>query len=135
MTGLAERVYKLIKERGITKYRLAKDLDVAFIPLAEVTKLICNILVNTTPVGMTPHMDEMCVPADVLDENMVVMDIVYHPLKTRLLKEAEKKGCTIVDGLSMFIHQGAEQFELWTGLKAPVDIMRMSVLAALNESE
>jgi shikimate dehydrogenase len=118
------------KEKG---EKLARDLDAAFIPLAEVTKLNCNILVNTTSVGMTPHIEDMCVPADILDENMVVMDIVYNPLKTKLLREAEKKGCTIIDGLSMFIHQGAGQFELWTGLKAPVDMMRMSVLAALNE--
>ena len=125
-----------ILNRSIVKgEKLAKDLNAAFIPLAEVTKLNCNILVNTTPVGMTPHVEDMCVPIDALDKNMAVMDIVYNPLKTKLLREAEKIGCTIIDGLSMFIYQGAGQFELWTGLKAPVDIMRMSVLAALNESE
>jgi shikimate dehydrogenase len=108
------------KEKG---EKLAEELDAAFIPLEEATKLNCNILVNTTSVGMTPHMDDMCVPTDVID------------IKTKLLREAEKIGCTIIDGLSMFIYQGAEQFELWTGLKAPVDIMRLAVLAALNESE
>ena len=113
--------------------KLARDLDAAFIPLAEVTRLNCNILVNTTSVGMTPHMDDMCVPTDVLDKNMVVMDIVYNPLKTKLLREAEKIGCTIIDGLSMFIYQGAGQFELWTGLEAPVEMMRLAVLAALKD--
>jgi shikimate dehydrogenase len=62
---------------------------------------------------------------------MVVMDIVYHPLKTRLLCEAEAAGCVTVDGLSMFVHQGAQQFELWTGLSAPVDIMRLAAEAEL----
>ena len=113
--------------------QLAKELDAGFVPLSEVKKLNCDILINTTPVGMTPHVDDMCVPKDVLDKNMVVMDIVYTPLKTRLLREAEKIGCTSIDGLSMFIYQGAEQFTLWTGLKAPVDIMRLAVLSSLKE--
>jgi shikimate dehydrogenase len=113
--------------------QLAKELDAGFVPLSEVKKLNCDILINTTPVGMTPHVDDMCVPKDVLDKNMVVMDIVYTPLKTRLLREAEKIGCPSIDGLSMFVYQGAEQFTLWTGHKAPVDIMRMAVLTALDE--
>jgi shikimate dehydrogenase len=59
---------------------------------------------------------------------MIVMDMVYNPLKTRFLQGAENIGCTIIDGVSMFVHQGAVQFELWTSLKAPVDIMRKVVL-------
>jgi shikimate dehydrogenase len=66
-----------------------------------------------------------------LRPGLVVMDIVYNPLKTRLLREAACAGCTTIDGLSMFVHQGARQFELWTGMKAPVDIMRMAVEAEL----
>ena len=123
-----------ILNRSIVKgEKLAKDLNAAFIPLAEVTKLNCNILVNTTPVGMTPHVEDMCVPIDALDKNMAVMDIVYNPLKTRLIEEAAKAGCRTVDGISMFVYQGAEQFELWTQHKAPVDMMRLAVLAALEE--
>jgi len=64
---------------------------------------------------------------------MVVMDIVYNPLKTLLLSEAIKAGCITVDGVSMFIQQGVFQFELWTGIKAPVDIMKRAVLDALTE--
>ena len=115
--------------------KLAGDLDAAFIPLSEVTQLGCDILINATAVGMTPQVDRMPVVKDVLDKHMVVMDIVYNPLNTRLLKEAERKGCTTVDGLSMFIYQGADQFELWTNLKAPVDIMKLAVLAALDEHD
>jgi shikimate dehydrogenase len=65
---------------------------------------------------------------------MVVMDLVYNPLKTRFLAEAEKLGCVTVDGVSMFVHQGAVQFELWTGKKAPVDVMRKVVLDELKVS-
>jgi shikimate dehydrogenase len=120
------------KENG---EKLARDLDAAFMPLSEVTKLNCDILINTTSVGMTPQIDHMPVPKGVVDNHMVVMDIVYNPLKTRLLKEAEHIGCTTVDGVSMFIYQGADQFELWTNLKAPVDIMQLAVLAALDEHD
>jgi shikimate dehydrogenase len=59
------------------------------------------------------------------------MDIVYRPLKTRLLAEAEARGARIIDGLQMLIHQGAAQFELWTGRPAPVKIMAQAASAAL----
>ncbi len=120
------------KENG---EKLARDLDAAFIPLAEVHQLSCDILINTTSVGMTPHVDDIPLSKELLDNHMVVMDIVYNPLNTRLLSEAGKIGCTTVDGASMFIYQGAEQFELWTNIKAPVAIMKLAVLAALDERD
>ena len=112
--------------------QLAHELDAEFILLSEVKKLDCNILINTTPIGMTPNVDDMCLPQTALHNNMVVMDIIYTPLKTKLLREAEKIGCASIDGLSMFVCQGAEQFALWTGKNAPVDIMRLAVLSALE---
>jgi len=125
-----------IVNRSIEKgEKLAGDLDAAFIPLSEVAQLGCDILINTTAVGMTPQVDSIPVPKDILQPHMVVMDIVYNPLNTRLLKEAEGVGCITIDGASMFIYQGADQFEMWTNLKAPVDIMKLAVLAALDESD
>jgi shikimate dehydrogenase len=62
------------------------------------------------------------------------MDIVYRPLKTRLLKEAEARGCKTIDGLQMLIHQGAAQFELWTNQTAPVEVMAQAAYAALREA-
>ena len=59
---------------------------------------------------------------------MVVMDIIYNPLKTRLLAEAQNRGCTIIDGLSMFMHQGAVQFELWTGITPEINIAQEAIL-------
>ena len=58
---------------------------------------------------------------------MVVMDVIYNPFKTKLLATAEARGCLIINGLPMFIYQGAEQFRLWTGLDAPVDVMNDAV--------
>ena len=113
--------------------RLAKDLGAGFRPLSEIKKSACQILINATPVGMVPDTEAMPLRKQDLENEMVVMDIVYNPLKTRLLKEAENIGCTVVDGVSMFVYQGASQFELWTGKKAPVDIMRKAVLDVLRK--
>ncbi|MDP3282895.1 MAG: shikimate dehydrogenase [Desulfobacterales bacterium] len=111
--------------------RLAGDLSADYLPLNDIDKMKCDILINTTPVGMTPHTDVTPIERRHLEKGMVVMDIVYNPLKTRLLTEAEKAGCITIDGVSMFVHQGAFQFELWTGIKAPVDVMKKAVLNAL----
>ena len=90
------------------------------------------MVVNATPVGMTPHDDQTPVRAELLEAGTVVMDTVYNPLKTRFLRDAEKAGCPTIDGVSMFVHQGAIQFELWTGEKAPLEIMRWVVLDELS---
>jgi len=85
-------------------------------------------MIHCTPVGMSPKMDETCVPASLLSPHLTVMDIVYNPLETRLLKEARQAGCRTVYGLEMFLHQAVGQFELWTQQPAPVVVMR-AVLA------
>ena len=112
--------------------KLAADLGSKFLPLSALEKKVGQILINTTSVGMTPEIDAMPIKEENLDRSMVVMDVVYNPLKTRLLKAAENIGCTIVDGLSMFVYQGAYQFELWTNKRAPVDVMRRAVLEVLQ---
>ncbi|RLI04762.1 shikimate dehydrogenase, partial [Candidatus Bathyarchaeota archaeon] len=55
--------------------------------------------------------------------DLAVFDLVYHPLETRLLKEARMVGAKTINGLSMLIHQGAASFEIWTGIKAPIEVM------------
>jgi shikimate dehydrogenase len=111
--------------------KLATDLNCEFKPLSEIKRLPYHIVVNATSAGMTPHEDSVPVNTDFLESGMVVMDMVYNPLKTRFLAQAEKIGCTTVDGVAMFVNQGAVQFELWTGRKAPVDVMRRVVLDEL----
>ena len=81
-------------------------------------------MIHCTPVGMSPNVEETCVPASLLAPHLTVMDIVYNPLKTRLLADARRAGCRTVRGLEMFLHQAAGQFELWTQQPAPVDVMR-----------
>ncbi|HET8580302.1 MAG TPA: shikimate dehydrogenase [Nitrospiraceae bacterium] len=83
-----------------------------------------QILLHCTPVGMHPKVDETCVPGSLHNPNLTVMDIVYNPLETRLLREAKAAGCRTIRGLEMFLNQAIAQFELWTGQPAPADVMR-----------
>lgn len=112
--------------------RLADELGGEFVGLNDFTGDGVDILVNTTSVGMTPETDKMPVSPDCLRPGMTVMDIVYNPLTTLLLRTARETGCRVVDGVAMFVHQGAIQFERWTGKPAPVQLMRDTVLVALN---
>jgi shikimate dehydrogenase len=107
--------------------RLADDLGAEFKPLSECRRIVGQIIVNTTPVGMFPHAEEMPIPKDLLTPDLTVMDIIYNPLRTRLLTEAQDLGCKTIGGLAMFVYQGAFQFELWTGEKAPIDVMSTAV--------
>ncbi len=83
-----------------------------------------DILVNATSVGMSPKTSETPVAAGILRPGLVVYDIVYNPIETRLLREAAAAGAKTISGLDMFVWQGALAFEMWTGQKAPVDLMK-----------
>ncbi|HLG30679.1 MAG TPA: type I 3-dehydroquinate dehydratase [Candidatus Brocadiales bacterium] len=102
---------------------LGRDIGCKYCKMQELDNLQIDVLVNATSVGMYPNINEMPVPANVLKSGMVVFDIVYNPLETRLLLEAKHRGCITIDGLAMFINQAAAQFELWTGQKAPKELM------------
>ena len=115
-----------------TGENLAALLDASFLPLSEADTVSCDILINATPLGMTPETDRTPVPGNIFKKGMTVMDTIYTPLQTLFLKEAKAAGCNIIDGLSMFVYQGAIQFERWTGFKAPVDVMRSVVLNSLT---
>jgi shikimate dehydrogenase len=92
-----------------------------------------DILINTTTVGMSPRKEESPLPAAFLDTRLVVMDIVYNPLDTRLLRDAKKRGCKTVDGVGMLVHQGAESLRIWLGIEAPTDVMREAVRKELTQ--
>ncbi len=83
-----------------------------------------RLLIHCTPIGMHPNTEQSCVSKDLLHPELTVMDIVYNPLKTQLLQEADAAGCRTIQGIEMFLHQAVGQFELWTGQPAPVDRMR-----------
>ena len=76
---------------------------------------------------MSPNTDAVPFPTTMLHAGQCVLDIVYNPRRTRLLNEAQQRGCKTVEGLGMLLHQGAKSFELWTGRQAPIDVMRTAL--------
>jgi shikimate dehydrogenase len=126
---VALTIYNRSPERA---KRLATDAGAGYGSLADVGKAHCDILINATPLGMSPLSDQMPIDPQQLNPSMLVMDTIYNPLKTRLVREAKTRGCLTIDGLEMFIQQGIRQFELWLRQPAPEKTMRQAVLAALT---
>lgn len=140
--GAARAIGYILKEKGLDikvanrsvkrGRALAQSLDCPFIRLDTLKEISADILINTTPVGMMPHTEECIVTEQTLKKGMVVMDVIYHPVATKLITMADARGCLTVNGLGMFIYQGAEQFRLWTGREAPVGIMADAVKRVLK---
>jgi len=116
---LSETFGEKVEALELVEENLAKALDKA------------DILINATSVGMSPDANETLVLPKLLKPGLIVFDIVYNPIKTRLLKEAEKAGAQTISGVDMLVWQGALAFEKWTGLKAPLELMREEVVKAL----
>jgi shikimate dehydrogenase len=94
-----------------------------------------TILINATPVGLAPKVEEIPINPGLLERFSLVMDIVYRPLQTRLLKEAADRGAATIDGLKMLLHQATAQFELWTGQAAPLEIIAQAAYGSLSEEQ
>jgi 3-dehydroquinate dehydratase/shikimate dehydrogenase len=93
-----------------------------------------ELIINATPVGMYPHANESPLPPNELNCD-VVMDLIYRPLQTKLLRIAKRKGIKTISGAEMFLAQGFAQWQLWTGKKAPEAAMRRAVMARLKWGE
>lgn len=104
---------------------LADEFDCGFASMdnAEQIKLV-DIIFNATSVGLHPNTGESPLAADYITGNQIVFDAVYSPYETKLLNDAKKNGATVIHGLDMLLYQGVEQFKLYTGYNAPVDVMR-----------
>lgn len=123
----------IITNRTVSKgQELAAQLGCSFVAAADIAAIQADALINTTSVGLHPHIDGLPIAAELLERFAVVMDIVYAPLQTRLLREAALRGCRTIDGLQMLLHQGAAQFSLWTGQDAPLATMREALLRELQ---
>jgi 3-dehydroquinate dehydratase/shikimate dehydrogenase len=92
----------------------------------------CEIIINSTPVGMHPNVDESPLHPSVFRPGLVVMDCVYNPETTLLIRQARERSCRVITGVDMFIRQAAEQFRLFTGTPAPIETMAQAVRAALS---
>ncbi len=127
-------IYGLVKEganvkifnRTLDKARqLAEEFECEADSLDAISQVRdYDIVLNSTTLGMGDKISESPLPADLLNDKQLVFDAVYTPYQTRFLKEAEMKGAKIIHGVEMLLHQGVAQFELYTGVKAPVETMK-----------
>ncbi|MCX9084084.1 MAG: shikimate dehydrogenase [Candidatus Methanoperedens sp.] len=122
-----QRAIFLAKDVGISGKTTGCGLD-------DLNELINNsdILIHSTAIGMSPKVSETIVTSDMMHRDLVVFDIVYNPLNTRLLREARKAGAKTIDGVMMLVYQGAEAFKIWTGKNPPIDIMEKAVRERLS---
>ena len=144
-TGGAARAAALaLKRRGAKVAVLGRDpakaatvaaaVGISHGPLAALPGVAWDVLVNATPVGSAAAPGETPVHASLLRPGAVVFDMVYDPPETRLMREARTLGCPVVGGLEMLVAQAVPQFETWTGLEAPVEVMQQAAEAAMQEA-
>jgi shikimate dehydrogenase len=113
----------MITSLGITNAQTLNLEKGELSPLRDI-----HLIVNTTPVGMSPDSDRSPWPDGLLfPENAAIYDLIYNPAETGLMKSARKAGLEAVNGLGMLVEQAALSFEIWTGMKAPRAVMRQSV--------
>jgi len=126
LTILGELEHELQKLSSDISEKSQVASDAALLTPAALAAALneADLLINATPVGMHPHTGSSLVPAHLFRKDLLVFDIIYNPRKTKLLREAEQAGCRTLSGIEMFLHQAAIQFQHWTGLPAPVDVMR-----------
>jgi shikimate dehydrogenase len=113
---------------------LAADLEVEVIdPGAPLPLEGCDVLVNATSVGLqasthpAQQLKALAIEADLVGDRLVVVEMAYGSTETGLVQVAKARGATVVDGLEILVRQGAEAFEIWTGLEAPLTTMRRAV--------
>jgi len=139
--GLRERDCQLIianrsRNRGKA---LSRELKCHFLPMSSLVKmkageLEADVMINATSLGMVPRDGETPLPKKLLKKGMMVMDIVYEPLQTKLLREAKEKGCLTINGLEMLVRQGAAQFEIWTGRRPEIGQIKKDLRRALERT-
>ena len=91
-----------------------------------------DVIINATP--LTTFNGDLRVPVSLLNKNQLVCDLNYSLYQPPLLQEAEARGAQVMDGKGMLLYQAAAAFEIWTGLEAPVEVMRVALLRALEEA-
>jgi shikimate dehydrogenase len=92
-----------------------------------------KLIVNATPVGMSPKERESVIDAEeVFGDQQIVYDLIYNPLETKLLRVAKRRGARTINGLDMFIYQGAKSFEIWTNKQMPIEEMKSTIVEKMK---
>jgi 3-dehydroquinate dehydratase/shikimate dehydrogenase len=127
--GAKVKIYNRTVEKA---ERLAEEFECEYAGLDKLAEIDAELIVNCTSLGMSPNTETTALPAEYIKLGMAVFDTVYNPVETLLLKNAGKAGAKVIDGLSMFVNQAAEQFELFTDENADKEFMRKMVFDCLN---
>lgn len=114
---------------------LAKEFDVEVIDFLGIRDAGFDIIVNCTPIGMSPQIEQSLLTAEQIKKGSVVMDTITHPHETQLLKEAEKAGAEAISGERMLLHQAVGQFEIWFDKPAPFEVMEKALYDELASRE
>ncbi|MCA1056220.1 shikimate dehydrogenase [Rossellomorea aquimaris] len=147
--GAARAIYYTLASLGVNKIDLtnrSKDKAVDMISScpasiqscyldlqeAEANLINYDVVIQTTSIGMSPNGHQSPLKVGRVKQGAVYSDIIYNPLQTSFLKQAERSGAAIQNGIEMFIHQGALAFEIWTGQKPNIALMRNVVLKQLG---
>ena len=107
--------------------KLAEEAGCRSAPWGMRAGTMCDVIINCTPIGMHPEVNESPVPTAAFKPGMVAFDTIYHPENTLFLKQAREHDCVAVSGVDMFVSQAALQFQYYTGKDAPVELMRQVV--------
>lgn len=110
------------------------DIEFTFVEKKDIKEVIgvTDIIINATPVGMIPDEDKIVFFADNINSSHIVVDLIYRPMMTKLLNEAEKRGARVVSGADIFLKQAIASFEIWFKRKAPKDIMEETLVNYLT---
>ena len=135
--GLAQKGATVVissrtKSRAVA---LAKDVGGKAVEWDMRTHFNPDVLINGTPVGMHPNLDDSPWEPKHLRPGSIVFDTVYNPEQTLLVKQARQAGCRVITGVDMFIRQAALQFQLFTGAEAPTDLMRDTLKRAIGPAK
>jgi shikimate dehydrogenase len=122
--------------KSLIAYLALPEESVGVVPLVKWNDIGDNvdIIINSTPLGMHPNTEVSPLAKEQIRKGITVMDIVYHPRDTLLLRNAVEQGCRTVSGIDMLLYQGVKQFELWTGVDAPESVMRDALMQHLQKS-
>jgi shikimate dehydrogenase len=114
--------------------KLADEFEIKSDELSNAKNLINanDIIINTTSIGMHPNAGESIIKEDEFVSGKLVMDIVYNPLKTKFVENAQKAGCEVIMGDKMLIYQAAGQFELWTKNRPEFEEMQNALQRAIR---
>jgi len=140
--GSARAVLYVLRELGARITIYARDVEKARVVHTDWRSLSglneidqeTKLIVNTTPVGLSPNVDASPWPEDVpFPKQALIFDLLNNPARTKFMRQAERAGLRAVNGWNMLVYQGVAAFEKWTGIEPPVDVMKHALAQSMKE--